>query len=82
MHLLGAIGAIILRIIMMPGFLGWWESGHTATQQRIVANHMTAVTRAARQYVNRHQDTLLTQASASAGPSVTIADLINEGFLT
>lgn len=82
MHLLGAIGAIILLIIMMPGFLGWWESGHTATQQRIVANHMTAVTRAARQYVNRHQDTLLTQASASAGPSVTIADLINEGFLT
>lgn len=52
MHLLGAIGAIILLIIMMPGFLGWWESGHTATQQRIVANHMTAVTRAARQYVN------------------------------
>lgn len=82
MHLLGTIGAIIVLIIMMPGFLGWWESGHTATQQRIVANHMAAVTRAARQYVNRHQDTLLTQASASAGPSVTIAELINEGFLS
>lgn len=82
MHLLGTIGAIIVLIIMMPGFLGWWESGHTATQQRIVANHMTAVTRAARQYVNRHQDTLLAQAQAASGPTVTIAELINEGFLT
>ena len=75
MNLLSTIGAIIVVIIMIPYMIGWWETGNSAVQQRIIANHMTMVMRAANQYVNQHQDTLLSQATATTGPTISIADL-------
>lgn len=81
MNILGAIGALILLIVMLPDLISWWDAGLTATQQRLVANHMLMVTHAARQYVNRHQDTLLPQAQAASGPTVGIRELVDEGFL-
>lgn len=81
MHIVGSIGAALMVILMLPQLIGWWEAGNTATQQQLIANHLLVVTRAARQYVNRHQDTLLVQASPSAGPSITVENLVNEGFL-
>ena len=81
MNLLSTIGAIIVVIIMIPYMIGWWETGNSAVQQRIIANHMTMVMRAANQYVNQHQDTLLSQATATTGPTISIADLISDGLL-
>ncbi len=81
MHILGAIGALIIGIVMLPDIISWWDAGITATQQRLVANHMLMVTQAARQYVNRHQDTLLPQAQAASGPAIGIQELVDDGFL-
>lgn len=81
MNILSAIGALILLIVMLPDLISWWDAGITATQQRLVANHLLMVTQAARQYVNRHQDTLLPQSQAASGPAVGIQELIDEGFL-
>ena len=78
MNILSAIGALILLIVMLPDLISWWDAGLTATQQRLVANHMLMVTQAARQYVNRHQDTLLAQAQAACGPTVGIRGLVDE----
>lgn len=80
-HIIGAIGSVLMILLMVPQLMGWWDAGNTSMQQRLVANHMLMVTQAARQYVNRHQDTLLSQASAAGGPSVSVADLIADGFL-
>ena len=80
MNLLSTIGAIIVVIIMIPYMIGWWETGNSAVQQRIIANHMTMVMRAANQYVNQHQE-LLSQATATTGPTISIADLISDGLL-
>ena len=81
-HIIGAIGSVLVVIFMVPLLLNAWDAGNTSVQQRLVANHMLMVTQAARQYVNRHQDTLLSQASAAGGPSITVADLIADGFLS
>ena len=40
MNLLSTIGAIIVVIIMIPYMIGWWETGNSAVQQRIIANHI------------------------------------------
>lgn len=81
MHILGSIGAIIIGLLTVPQLINWWEAGNTATQQRLVANHMLMVSQAASSYMNRHQDVFLSQASENAGPTVSIDDLISEGFL-
>lgn len=81
MNIFGSIGAVVMLIIMLPVLLRWVDTGLIAQQQRVVSTHLSMVTRAARQYVNKHQDTLLTRASASAGPTVSINDLITDGFL-
>ena len=81
MSILSTIGAVLIMILRVPQMLDWWEAGQTATQQRLIANHMLMVTQASRQYVNQHQDTILAQATATAGPTITIADLVNEGLL-
>lgn len=81
MTILNAIGALIITILMLPGLLSLWEQGNTATQQRLAADHMRLVVQAARSYVNRHQDALLSQSGVSSGPTVTIPTLVTEGFL-
>ena len=81
MNIFGSIGAVVMLIIMLPVLLRWVDTGLIAQQQRVVSTHLSMVTRAARQYVNKHQDTLLSRASASAGPTVSINDLITDGFL-
>lgn len=81
MTILNSIGALIITILMIPGMVSLWEQGNTATQQRLAADHLRHVTQAAGGYVSRHQDTLLSQTSATSGPGVTIETLISEGFL-
>lgn len=81
MPIIGSLGAVIILIAILPTLIGWIDQGITASQQRLVAGHLLMVSQAARQYVNRHQDTLITQAAAAGGPSFTVNDLITEGFL-
>lgn len=81
MHILGAIGSVVIISLMLPGFVSWWENGLMAQQQHLAAEHLSSVTQAARKYVNLHQDTLLTQTGASSGPVIGIADLVNDNLL-
>lgn len=79
--LLGTIGAILIFIVMIPQFITLWEQGNSATQQRVCADHLRMIVRAAESYVGRHQDTFLTQAQPGSGPSFTVQDMINDGLL-
>lgn len=79
--LLGAIGAILIFIVMIPQFITMWEQGNSATQQRVCADHLRMVVRAAGSYVGKHQDTFLSQAQAGSGPSFTVPDMIRDGLL-
>lgn len=81
MHLLSTVGSILIIIVMIPYLVNWVDQGITASQQRIVANHLQMVSQAARQYINRHQDDLLTQATANTGPQISINDLITDELL-
>ena len=76
-----AIGMLLIFLLMLPNLADLWVMGNTASQQRVAADHLRMVVQGARSYVNRHQDTLLTQSGASSGPTVTIQTLVNEGFL-
>lgn len=79
--LLGAIGAVLIFIVMIPQFITMWEQGNSATQQRVCADHLRMIVRAAGSYVGKHQDTFLSQAQAGSGPSFSIQDMIDDGFL-
>lgn len=79
--LLGAIGAVLIFIVMIPQFITMWEQGNSATQQRVCADHLRMVVRAAGSYVGKHQDVFLSQAQAGSGPSFSIQDMIDDGFL-
>lgn len=81
MNIFGAIGAVVTLIIMLPVLLHWMDAGLISQQQRVISTHLITVTRAARQYVNKHQDTLLSRSSVASGPTVSINDLITDGFL-
>ena len=76
-----AIGMLLIFMLMTPSLADLWIMGNTATQQRLAADHMRLVVQAARGYVNRHQDTLLSQTGPNSGPTVTVPTLIAEGFL-
>ncbi|WP_300774145.1 shufflon system plasmid conjugative transfer pilus tip adhesin PilV [uncultured Desulfovibrio sp.] len=76
-----AIGMLLIFLLMIPGLTDLWIMGNTASQQRLAADHMRLVVQAARSYVNRHQDTLLSQTGPNSGPTVTIPTLVTEGFL-
>ncbi len=79
--LLGSVGALLIFIMMLPQFISMWEQGNSATQQRVCADHMRQVVRAAGSYVGRHQDTFLAQAQAGSGPTFGIREMIDDGLL-
>lgn len=81
MKLIEVIGALIIMIIVMPTLLGIWEKGYVEMQKRQAADHLNRVSKAAAGYVRKHQATLLTSATASSGPSVSIANLVTESLL-
>lgn len=81
MGIFGSIAALIVTLLASPMIVSWWESGITATQQRLAASHMSMVVQAAKQYVDHNQSTLLPTTSESSGPVVSIQDLKDGDFL-
>jgi hypothetical protein len=80
--ILGAIGGIIITIFMLPLLTRLWDQGFTQQQERLAADHLNMVTKAAATYVRTNGEALLGSATATSGPSVDISTLINEGLLS
>jgi hypothetical protein len=82
MNILGVIGAIILTIFMLPIFTRLWDQGFAQQQEKLAADHLSMVTKAAATYVRKNGEALLGSATATSGPTVSVATLINEGLLS
>ena len=81
MKMIEIIGGLLIMAILIPVLGNLMSQGFTMTQQRQAADHLAVVSRAASNYVRKHQTELLTQATASSGPTVSVATMISEGFL-
>ena len=79
--LLEVIGALIASSLLMLVLFALWQRGQTSVEQAHAAHHLREVNNAAEIYVKRHYETLLNASSASSGPQITIAQLINDGAL-
>lgn len=79
--MLQAIAGLIILSMMLPSLIGLWDMGITKTQQRVAAEHLQAVSRASSQYVRKHQTTLISSATPSSGPTVTVDNLVADGLL-
>lgn len=81
MKMIEIIGGLLIMVILIPVLGNLMAQGFALTQQRQAADHLGVVSRAASGYVRKHQTDLLTQATASSGPSVTVATMVSEGLL-
>lgn len=81
MKLIEVIGGLLILMVVMPTLLSAWNNGFLETQKRQAADHLALVNRASAGYVRKHQTTLLTQATATGGPVISVADLVNDGLL-
>lgn len=67
----------MITLVLVP----LWLRGQTGIEQAHVAHHLREINKATERYVKRHYDTLLSAASVSSGPRITIAQLIEDGQL-
>lgn len=79
--LLEIIGALIASSMFILVLFSLWQQGRTLVEQAHAAYHLREVNNAAEIYVKRHYETLLHASSASSGPQLSIAQLINDGAL-
>lgn len=78
---LDAMGSYTAYMLLFPVLAYLMMQGYTWIQQRTVAYHLNLVVAAAREYGRTHAPALLAQATASSGPSLTIAQLQADGLL-
>ncbi|MEA4896382.1 MAG: shufflon system plasmid conjugative transfer pilus tip adhesin PilV [Oscillospiraceae bacterium] len=81
MKLIETLGALLILFIMLPVLLNLWQLGENELEKRQAADQLVAVTKAAAAYVRKHQTDLLTQTSATSGPTIGTDPLVTEGFL-
>lgn len=81
MKLIDVIGGLLILAMVMPMLMNLMNMGFTKTQQRQAAEHLALVSRAAANYVRQHQNTLISQTTASSGPAVSVETMVNEGLL-
>lgn len=81
MKLIEVIGGLLILAMLMPVLLNMVNLGFVDTQKRQAADHLALVSRASAGYVRKHQTTLLSQATATSGPTVSVADLVSDGLL-
>lgn len=81
MKLIEVIGGLLILAMLMPMLLNIMNMGFLDTQKRQAADHLALVSRAAASYVRKHQTTLISQASATSGPTISVADLVSDGLL-
>lgn len=76
-----ALAGLIIFLVFLPAVMAAWDVGVVATQQRLAADHLQAVTRASVQYVRKNQTRLLTSTSATSGPVISVAELVQDKLL-
>lgn len=81
MKLIEAIGVLLMFAIFLPRLSDIMFAGLMDTQKRQAADHLALVSRASANYVRKHQTTLISQASATSGPVISVADLVSDGLL-
>lgn len=80
MKLIEVIGALLIMAILLPKLADMMAMGLADTQKRQAADHLALVSRASADYVRKHQ-TNLSSATASSGPTLSVADLVSDGLL-
>ncbi len=81
MKLIETIAALLILIMLLPVLMNLWKAGSDQLQKRQAADQLLAVNKAVAAYVRKHQTDLLTQTTASSGPSITTDPLVAQGFL-
>lgn len=81
MKLIEAIGVLLLLAMLLPKLADMMFMGLLDTQKRQAADHLALVSRASANYVRKHQASLLSQATPTSGPTVSVADLVSDGLL-
>lgn len=76
--LLIALGFSILIFSMLMGLVQW---GTEKNVQRVAAEQIYEVSKAAELYAQRYHATLLPQLTPTSGISISVQDLMNDGFL-
>jgi hypothetical protein len=72
---LDALAGLLILAVMLPILASVWNIGVVSLRKRAVAEHFTAVEKAAHEYGKLYHATLLPQTTAVSGPSLTLAQL-------
>jgi len=75
------MGALLVLLVLLPALAKMVNWGVVEMQKRSAATHLASVGGAAAKYALKHGATLLTQATATSGPMITLTQLRSEGFL-
>lgn len=81
MKMIEVIGALFILAFLLPKLADLINVGFLDTQKRQAADHMVLVNRASANYVRKHHADLLSKTSATSGPTVSVADLVDDGLL-
>ncbi|WP_165177640.1 shufflon system plasmid conjugative transfer pilus tip adhesin PilV [Desulfovibrio sp. ZJ369] len=81
MKLIEVIGALLILAMLLPKLADMMFMGLMNTQMRQAADQLALVSRASANYVRKRQTTLSSQATATSGPTVSVADLVSDGLL-
>lgn len=73
--------ALMVIGVLMPLAYRHWQIGYIAEQQSHAADQLRQVNDAANAYIKRHFEALLSSATPSSGPQITIDQLVNDGLL-
>ena len=79
--LIEVLGALLVASLMLALLAGLAQRGSVWMEQASVAAHLAEVAEGFEAYAKTREAELLSQATASSGPSVTTDDLVREGFL-
>lgn len=79
--MVGTVGMLFILAMLMPLLINWLNHGLQTQRQRAAAQHLSEVNVAVAEYVRNHYDDLLTQATDTSGPTVTIDMLTDEDLL-
>lgn len=70
-----AVGGLIVMLILLPIMNSMWQAGIDLQQKRAVAEHFMAIQQAAFLYGKQNHHLLTPQITATAGPTITVANL-------
>lgn len=81
MNMMDVLLSLIMTILMTGIILGVVQWGSQKNTQKKVAEQLNQVAQAAQQYAIKHQFEILDSATTTAGPNISVQQLIDDGFL-